>query len=53
MSVKGSWSRVRDAKAFGENYDGIFRKARKKIAVNRRESSRMGGGKVVKRRRAW
>ena len=26
MSVKGSWSRVRDAKAFGANYEGIFRR---------------------------
>lgn len=26
MSVKGSWNRVRDVRAFGQNYEQVFRK---------------------------
>lgn len=33
MSVKGDWSRVKDAEAYRDNYDNIFRKKEVELDV--------------------
>lgn len=41
MSVKGSWSRVKDARQFGRNYARIFRRGGKNRAKSKIVNDKM------------